>query len=148
MKALLLSLLTATILASAPAEAQLRKVPSAVTDSFTQQFPQAQEVVYKDVLTSYVVRFVRDGAHYTAKYSSKGDWLETDRETSFDSLSSEVRDGFSKSKYAGWKVASAAEVVQPGQPNQYRVHVEKSDVQKRYLYFDQKGRMQRDSFTL
>ena len=40
--------------------AQLRKIPSEVTDAFSKKYPLAEDVEYKDVLTSIHVHFIQD----------------------------------------------------------------------------------------
>jgi len=129
--------------------AQVRKIPAAVTQAFTRQYPNAQDVEYHDQLTSYHVNFTQDSSRMEAHYSNKGDWKETNREWSYDKLPSEVKDGLQKSKYAtDWKVTAADIIYEPRNRETYRLKVEKNDVQKKYLYFDKSGRLLRDAITL
>jgi hypothetical protein len=84
-----------------------------------------------------------------ATYSNKGVWRESDKKWSYDKLSPEIKDGYNKSKYsADWKVTETFIVSTPDSPELYRLKVEKSDVQKKYLYFDKNGRLVRDALTL
>ena len=95
--------------------AQIRKIPSSITTSFETQYPGAQEVEYKDILTSYHVVFTLDSLKMIAKYNNKGEWKETEQEWSFDKLQPEVQDGFQKSKYTDeWKVKETSIIILPG----------------------------------
>src|SRR5215216_2369909 len=90
------------------AVAQIRKTPALVTAAFEKQYPTAQDVEYKDLLASIHVHFVLDSIKMIARYNSKGEWKETEKEWSFDKFAPEVQDGFQKSKYADeWKVKEA-----------------------------------------
>ena len=129
--------------------AQIRKIPSAITSSFEAQYPTAQEVEYKDILTSYHVIFTLDSLKMIAKYNNRGEWKETEKEWSFEKLSPEVQDGFQKSKYADeWEVKETSIIILPGNAQHYRIKVEKNDLQKKYLFFSDKGRLIRESLTI
>lgn len=143
------SLFAFLVILSVTSFAQVRKIPAAVTTAFEKQYPTARDVEYRDMLASIHVHFVQDSAKMTAKYSAKGEWKETEKEWSFEQLPSEVQDGFHKSKYADeWKVTETAIIYSPGGLVTYRLKVEKNDLQKKYLFFNQKGRLLRDSLTI
>lgn len=128
--------------------AQVRKIPSSITTSFEGQYPAAQDVEYKDILTSYHVIFTLDSLKMIAKYNNKGEWKETEKEWSYDKLDAEVQDGFQKSKYADeWEVKETSIILLPGDARHYRIKVEKNDLQKKYLFFSDKGRLIRESLT-
>ena len=138
-----------SVLFSVGLSAQIRKIPASVTNAFEQKYPLARDVEFKDVLSSIHIHFVLDSEVMVAKYSNNGEWKETEKEWSYNKLSSEVQDGFQKSKYVDeWKVKETAIIYLPGGSEQYRLKVEKNDVQKKYLYFDKKGRLLRDALTL
>ena len=129
--------------------AQLRKTPAAVTQAFEKQYPKAAGVQYEDNLINVQVHFVTDSAKMIAKYNSDGEWKETEREWSFDSLPADVKLGFDKSKYAvDWKVKETAIIYMPHNEIRYRIKVEKGDLQRKYLFFDKTGRLIRDSLTI
>ena len=129
--------------------AQLRKTPVAVTTAFEKQYPDASKVQYEDNLINVQVHFVSDSAKMVAKYNSDGEWKETEKEFSFDSLPAEVKNGFDKSKYSvEWKVKETSVIYLPHNEIQYRVKVQKNDLQKKYLFFDKNGRLLRDSVTI
>jgi hypothetical protein len=129
--------------------AQIRKIPDAVTNAFTRQYPKATAVAYNDNLVHVRVYFTQDSARWIAKYDNDGIWKETERQWNYDSLAPEVKDGFMKSKYAtDWKVKETSIIYLPNGHEQYRVLVEKNDVQKKYLFFDKNGRLERDALTI
>ncbi|MEP6467348.1 MAG: PepSY-like domain-containing protein [Parafilimonas sp.] len=130
------------------ADAQLRKIPADVTDAFTSRYPHATRVEWKDKLQYFEADFKLNGADITASFSSKGDWEGSERAISFDDLPDEVRDGFSKSKYADWKKNSMTETQELGKPLQYRISVQKSGIQKKNLYFDTNGKLLKESIAL
>ena len=130
------------------ASAQLRKIPSEVTDAFQAKYPTARNVEYSDMLATIHVHFMLDSARMLAKYNPNGLWKETEKEWSFDRLGKEVQEGFEKSKYAAdWKIKEATIIYLPG-GEQYRIKVEKNNLKKKYLFFDKKGRLLRDSLTI
>jgi len=130
--------------------AQIRKIPAEVITAFEKQYPSAQTVEYKDVLTSVNVHFVMDSIKMNARYTNGGEWKETEKEWNYYNLPQEVKDGYMKSKYADgeWEVKETTVILLPGDVEQYRLRVDKGDIQKRYLYFDQYGRLLRDPITI
>src|SRR6266498_4711427 len=126
--------------------AQLRKTPLAVTNAFEKQYSGASKVQYEDNLINVQVHFISDSGKMVAKYNSDGEWKETEREFDYDSLNADVKSGFEKSKYSvEWKVKETSIIYLPHNEIQYRVKVQKNDLQKKYLFFDKSGRLLRDS---
>lgn len=141
-------LFTALLLACS-SFSQVRKIPAAVTDAFAKQYPNVSNVKYEDYIVTVHVHFDTDTAKMTAKYNGDGEWKETEREWSYDSLSADVKDGFQKSKYSvDWKVTETAIIYMPNNEIRYRVKVEKSDLQKKYLFFERNGRLVREALTI
>jgi uncharacterized protein (DUF952 family) len=145
-KSFLLAL--AFCLSAAVSSAQIRETPEAVKTAFAAQYPGAEQVDYDDILTSIHVSFVLNGEKMIAKYTNKGAWKETEREWSFDKVPTDVRDGFEKSKYADWEVKETAIVSYPKGAERYRLKIEKGELNKKYLFFNQNGRLIRDARTL
>jgi hypothetical protein len=136
---------------SVSASAQLGKIPAAVTAAFAKQYPSAQQVSYEDHLTEYTVHFLLDTMKMTAKYNSKGVWKGSEKESAFDLLSSQVKEGFAKSKYADWKVRDVSILIlseKDGGGEQYRLKVTNGDLNKKVLYFNRSGRLVRDNMYL
>lgn len=139
------------VLFSLSANAQLGKIPMAVTAAFTKQYVDAKDVAYSDNLGDYSVKFRVDTVQYTARYNKKGEWKGSERSISFDALSSDVKDGFMKSKFSDWKVTSVLQLYLPeseGGGEQFRLRVSGGDLKKRYLYFNKLGKLVRDKMTL
>ncbi len=130
------------------AGAQVREVPPAVIDVFDKQYPDAQNVVYKDLLASVQVHFTEGDEKFIAKYNNKGMWRETEKEWNFGHLPDEVKDGFGKSKYADWEVEETRIIYRPTNKEFYRIKVKKSDIQKKYLLFNKDGRLVEEDITL
>ncbi|MBA2499624.1 MAG: PepSY-like domain-containing protein [Chitinophagaceae bacterium] len=132
------------------AHAQLREIPAEVMSAFESQYPTATNVEFKDNFVKVYVHFNLDDAKMIASYNNKGLWKETEREWSFDQLSEDIKSGFERSKYAdeNWIQKETALVYLADGTTQYRLKVEKGEIQKKYLYFNKRGRMIRESFTL
>lgn len=129
--------------------AQIRKTPAAVSTAFEKQYPKATKVQYEDNLVNVQVHFLLDSNKMIAKYNGDGEWKETEKEFNYDSLSADVKNGFEKSKYSiEWKVKETSVIYLPSGETQYRVKVQKNDLQKKYLFFDKTGRLLRDSVTI
>ena len=130
-------------------QAQLGKVPSEVTEAFKVKFPNAQKVEWKDKIGSYEAEFVLDGFEMTADFSGKGEWEETDKKMSFDQVPAAVKDGFNKSKYSDWTPGSVTQIDKKGKEVRYKIYAEKSSlVQKKYLYFNEKGQLKKTDQTI
>lgn len=127
---------------------QVREIPEEVKETFTTQYPDAQEVNYEDKLVSVQVIFTLNGERMVAFYNNKGKWKETEKDWNFEKLPEEVKDGFKKSKYAEWKVADTKIIYRPGGSDRYKVKVEKNDLQKKNLFFNKAGRLTDEDITL
>src|SRR5690349_24956275 len=104
----------AFMLLSGVAFSQVREIPAEVKETFTTQYPDAEDVNYEDKLVSVQVLFTVKGEKMVASYTNKGKWKETEKAWSFEQLPEEVKDGFQKSKYAEWKVIDTKIVYSPG----------------------------------
>jgi hypothetical protein len=143
-------LLILSSLFSFTSAAQLREIPQAVKDSFAVQYPGSGEPTYVDNIVNVQVKFEQNGEKKMATYTNKGQWKETERESDFEKLGTEVKDGFAKSRYSGseWTVAETKIISRPGDVELYRIKVWKSDVQKKHLYFNASGKMVNETITL
>jgi len=152
MKRILL-LLACSVVFLVSANAQLRKIPAEVTSALKEKFPNAQKVEWKDKLTYFEADFEDNGVATTANFSNKGDWQQTERGFTWDGTPAAVKDGFKKSKYADandWKMGeTVTKIVKSDNTIHYRVYVDKvGGIQKKYLYFDPSGQLEKESFTL
>ena len=128
--------------------AQVREIPEAVKETFTSQYPGAENVTYEDNLVSVQVHFKLNGENMVAAYNNKGRWKDTEKNWSFDQLPEAVKYGFQKSKYADWKVTEVKMIFRPGGSDRYRIKAEKNDIQKKHIFFNKAGRLVDDSITL
>ncbi len=141
--------LAAIFIASAfISNAQIRKIPSEVTDAFKTKYPNAQTVSWKDKVTSFEASFIDNKINVDAYFDSKGNWIETDKTWSYETIPDAVKDGFNKSKYKDdWDVKDVVEIERPDM-HQFRLTVKKNDVQLKYLYFETDGKLAREALTL
>ena len=126
------------------ANAQFRNIPAEVTDGFKVKFPKATHVTWKDKITSFQAEFVQNKDKVKATFSSKGEWQKTEKKYDFTKLPSNVKDGFSKSKYAKYDVKEVSEIDDSEKGLMYRVVVKKDDFTKRGLYFTAAGQLVKD----
>jgi hypothetical protein len=137
-----------SLLAFTSAKAQLREVPDEVERAFADQYTGARDIDFKDHLLNVRVHFKLKDDKLIATYTNKGVWKETEKEWMFDHFSEDVKDGFEKSKYAEWNITEAAILYRPKSVELYRIRVVKNEVQKKYLYFNPKGRLLEEGITL
>jgi len=146
MKKIILLLVLLVSFGAVKSFAQIRKVPAEVTDAFKAKYPDAQNVEWKDKVTFFEASFKSNNAEMTADFSSKGEWQETEKKMDFDALPDAVKDGFKKSKYSDWTPGSATKIEKKDKDVQYKVYAEKSSlVQKKFLYFNEQGQLERDT---
>lgn len=141
-------MMAAAFFAGVRANAQIRKIPAVVTDALKDKYPAARGVEWKDKLTAFQADFKLNGDSYQARFNSTGEWLETEKNISEDKLPTFVKDGFEKSKYTEWEKKEFSYLEKKEGDELYRILVKKSDLEKKYLFFDKKGKLIRDSMTL
>lgn len=127
---------------------QITNVPQSAKDAFTKQYPSAENIDWSNDVVNVNVRFTLDGEKMNAEYSNKGTWKNTYQNMSFETLPAAVQDGFNKSKFADSEITDTKKVYLPADVVQYRIKVEKNDLQKKYLYFNPEGKLVRDANTL
>jgi hypothetical protein len=131
------------------ADAQVRKLPAEVTEAFRQKYPMAKNVEWRDRLSGFTAVFDLDSAHYEAKFTNKGFWQSTENKIKEADIPAAVKDGFQKSKYAEeWTIKNAYKIALREDKTQYRLDIEKNDIQKKHLFFEPSGRLLRDNITL
>lgn len=128
--------------------AQFRKIPAVVTDAFKAKYSNASGVEWKDKLSSFEADFKSGDKDMKASFSSKGEWLKTETKHTYNSLPSDVKDGFKKSKYADLSVADVTQVDDKDKGVLYKLQVKKSEYNKRNLVFTKTGQLISDNGTL
>jgi hypothetical protein len=127
------------------ANAQFRKIPAEVTDSFKVKYKNASGVSWKDKLTSFQAEFKDADKRMKATFSSGGGWLKTETKHSYKSLPSEVKDGFKKSKFANLNILELLQVEVKDRETQYHIAVKKNNITKRSLIFSKSGQLISDN---
>lgn len=128
--------------------AQLRKIPAEVTTAFTEKFPSATSVEWRDKLSGFTANFTLDSVGYIAAFNNKGEWESTEQSIEEEAIPAAVTDGFEKSKYTDWTINAASKIELPNDEIQYKIVIEKGDIKKRNLYFNEEGRLLKDKLTL
>jgi hypothetical protein len=138
------------LLATTSAHAQFRSLPGAVTDSFKVRYPNAKDVSWSDKVSAFQAIFTDGADKVTARFSKDGQWQGSTKHIPKDALPAAVKDGLSKSKYAGaeWEIRMVTVKYLPGGVTQYQVQVQKSDIQKKNLLFTNNGQLLEDRNTL
>ena len=147
MKRILLLAFGAIMLAGT-ASAQLRKIPSEVTDAFKAKYPTATNVSWKDKVTVFEADFKMDDDNYEARFNNKGEWQQSEKNITESDLPSAVNDGLQKSKYTDWEIKSVDKLTLKDESTQYRLLVKRGTLEKKYLFFDTDGKLLRDALTL
>ncbi len=152
MKKLVFALLFLSIFAGAT-NAQLRKIPADVTNAFKAKYPHATDVEWKDKLTGFDAQFKEGDKNMTVTFNNKGEWQKTEKALTFDETPAAVKEGLSKSKYANhdeWKQGDVVTMITKNDNSvQYRVYVDKvGGIQKKYLFFNPSGRLEKEALTL
>ncbi len=129
-------------------QAQIREIPAVVTEALITRYPHATNVSWKDKITSFQAEFTLNNHSMTANFNSKGEWQSGECIIDFNNLPADVRDGFSKSKYASWEKTSVTELQSMGKPVQYRIVVQKGALQKKGLFFNADGVLQKELIKL
>ncbi|MBC7873306.1 MAG: PepSY-like domain-containing protein [Ferruginibacter sp.] len=136
------------LISSAEGYAQVTTIPDQAKEHFFKQYPDAKEVQWENDVVNVNVRFEQDSNKLNAEYSNKGIWKRTLKDWTFDQIPGDVKEGLSKSKYAGREVLETKVVYLPGYVIQYRLKVEKSDFERKYLFFNTEGRLVRTTVAL
>jgi hypothetical protein len=148
MKALRFILVISSFFTLHNLNAQVTSIPEQAKTNFASQYPTAESVEWDNDLVNVNVRFILNGEKMNAEYNNRGIWKSTLKDWTYDQLPEAVKDGFKKSKFAEREVTDVKVVYLPGNVEQYRLKAEKNDVQKKYLYFNQEGRLVRDANTI
>jgi Putative beta-lactamase-inhibitor-like, PepSY-like len=147
MKRILLIAFGAILLAGT-ASAQLRKIPSEVTEAFKAKYPTATNVSWKDKVTVFEADFKLGDDNYEARFNNKGEWQQSEKNITESDLPSSVTEGLGKSKYTDWEIKSVDKLMLKDETTQYRLLVKRGTLEKKYLFFDADGKLLRDTLTL
>lgn len=129
-------------------QGQVTTIPDQAKTNFFRQYPDAKNIEWQNNVVNVNVRFEQDTNHLFAEYNNKGIWKWTLKEWSFDQLPGDVKEGFSKSKYSAREVKETKVVYLPGYVIQYRIKVEKSGLERKYVFFNGDGKLLRSTVAL
>jgi Putative beta-lactamase-inhibitor-like, PepSY-like len=144
-----LSVLSVILLTISPKGfSQVTSIPEQAKENFFKQYPDAKNVQWENDVVNVNVRFEQDSSKMNAEYSNKGIWKRTLKDWSYEKLITDVKDGFSKSKYAGMQLLDVKMLYLPGYVIQYRIKVAKNDVERKFLFFNTEGRLIRTTVAI
>jgi len=149
MKKLIVILTAAFVLISMNSlQAQFSKVPSVTTEAFKAKYADTKNVEWKDKVSYFEADFEMGGEKYESKFSSKGEFLGSEKVIDKEKVPAAVKDGFAKSKFSDWDVKSVTWIEKKDLTIQYRYFIRKSGVEKKYLTFDDKGKLVKEAITI
>ena len=128
--------------------AQIRKIPAAVTESFKSKYSSAVNVEWKDKLTSYSAVFEADGKKHEAYFDDDGSWKFTETMIEEAEIPGTVKEGFDKSKYTDWEIHRVYKIEKSDNNTEYRIQVKKGDLKKKNLVFASDGKLLKDKITV
>ena len=144
----LVVIIISILLSSSAGFAQVTSVPELAKENFFKQYPDAKNIQWQNDVVNVNVRFEQDSNSLNAEYNNKGIWKWTLKEWTFDKLTEEIKEGFSKSKFASRQVLDVKVLYLPGYVIQYRLKVEKNDIERKFLFFNTDGRLVRTTVAL
>lgn len=144
----LVVIIISIFLSSSAGFAQVTSIPDLAKENFFKQYPDAKNVQWQNDVVNVNARFEQDSNSLNAEYNNKGTWKWTLKEWTFDKLTTDIKEGFSKSKYASRQVLEVKVLYLPGYVIQYRLKVEKNDIEKKFLFFNTEGRLVRTTVAL
>jgi hypothetical protein len=121
------------------AEAQVVDVPGNAKDHFFKKYPDAKNADWNNNVVSYSVKFELNKETCRAYYHMDGNWDYTEKYMVQSQLPATVKDSFSKSRYADWKVKSCSGIENNKGKQSYRVEVEKG-IERKAIFFDKNGK--------
>ena len=148
MKPIHLFVMLVFVSASFNTYSQVTSIPDQAKENFFKQYPDAKNVQWENNVVKVNVRFDQDSNQLNAEYNNKGIWKNTLKDWTYEKLTGDVKEGFQKSKYVDREITDVKVLYLPGYVIQYRLKVEKNDVEKKYLFFNTQGRLVRSSVTL
>ena len=148
MKPIRLLLFLVSLLCIEQVDAQVTSIPDQAKENFFKQYPDAKNVQWSNDVVNVNARFEQDSNKMNAEYSNKGIWKRTLKDWTYDKLTSDIQEGFMKSIYGGKQVLDVKVLYLPGYVIQYRIKVEKNNVENKFLFFNTEGRLIRTTVAI
>lgn len=136
------------LISSSAGYSQVTSIPAQAKENFFKQYPDAKNVQWENDVVNVNARFEQDSNKMNAEYNNKGIWKRTLKDWTYDKLITDVKDGFTKSKYAGMQVLDVKVLYLPGYVIQYRLKVSKNNVENKLLFFNTEGRLIRTTVAI
>lgn len=132
------------LIAGFNAKAQSENVPSSIADIFYLQYPYASNIKVDKKERSVLVDFIMKNESYHAVYE-KSEWKFTLMDYDYQRLPAKVKAEFKKTQYAENEVLETAVIYTPNGFEEYRIKLKNNELRNRYIYFNEKGRLIRQS---
>ena len=136
------------MLAGTNAFSQFREVPAQVTNSFKDKYPEATDVAWDDKISSFQAKFKWNDAMYEARFNKEGVWQETEKSITMEELPASVRDAFQSTKFRDWTLQSVAMIEKSNGGTEYRIYVSNNTVKRKYLYYNEAGKLLKEAYKL
>ncbi|MEP7146590.1 MAG: PepSY-like domain-containing protein [bacterium] len=121
-----------------PANASVQTIPAAVTEAFMKKFPEATNVKWgKENAHEYEASFKNNGIKFSANFSDKGEWMETETGMLFENLPAKIQEAYNK-EHKGSKVKASAMIENANGTKKYEVEYKKGGKTVE-LFYDENG---------
>lgn len=136
------------LLFAAKGYSQVTSIPEQAKENFFKQYPDAKNVQWENDVVNVNARFEQDSDKLNAEYNNKGIWKRTLKDWSYEKLGTDIKEGFTKSKFAAMQVLDVKVLYLPGYVIQYRLKVSKNDLENKFLFFNTEGRLIRTTVAI
>jgi hypothetical protein len=143
---IILAFLATGLSASLMSSAQVFNVPNKSKDHFAKHYPAAKEVDWINDVAAYHVKFKQDNVQFKAWYHADGSWDFTENHLAVSEIPASVAESLSKSRFSDWEKESVAYIVNSKKQNLYRIELKKG-IEKKFVFFDKKGKEIKTSVT-
>jgi hypothetical protein len=127
--------------------AQVINVPNKSEKHFSEKYPKAANVNWKNNVTDYSASFDQDNLKHKAHYHMDGVWDYTETFLTEDKFPADVKSALTKSRYSEWKILSADLVENNKGEKMYRYELKKG-IEKKYIFFDKDGKEIKSKSTI
>lgn len=124
--------------------AQNENMPAAISDQFYLQYPYASNIKVNKKNRYILVDFIMKNESYHAVYE-KAVWKYTLMDYGYERLPAKVKKHFKKTQYAAKEVLETDVIYMPNGYEEYRLRFKNDTLHNRYIYFNEKGRLIRQS---
>lgn len=102
------------------------KVPDAVSSAFNKKFADAKSIKWdKENSHEYEASFTWNGENYSANFSDKGEWLETESPSTFNKLPIKVQASFN-SKHKTEAITSCSKIETSKGVTKYEIEIKRN----------------------